>query len=130
MLEAVLEDSVRGLIAVATEAEQHPEPVQALIGFLRAALSAALAQPGLIDILITATDETDSLRRAKAELGAAASCLLARIQPAPALTGENLLKLLCGLVHAVNEHPADRQAAAADACLRILQGGLSPGPAR
>ncbi|RYJ21834.1 TetR-family transcriptional regulator [Streptomyces sp. L-9-10] len=130
MLEAILEDSVRGLVAVATEAEQDPEPVRALIGFLHTALSAALAQPGLIDILITATDETDSLRQAKAELGAAASRLLERIQPAPALTGENLLKLLCGLIHAVNEHPADRQDAAADAYLRILQGGLSlsPGP--
>ncbi|MEV6424876.1 TetR/AcrR family transcriptional regulator [Streptomyces sp. NPDC051662] len=129
MLEAVLEDSVRGLIAVATEAEQNPEPVQALIGFLHEALSAALAQPGLIDILITATDETDSLREAKAELGAETSFLLERIRPAPAVTGENLLKLLCGLIHAVNEHPADRQAAATDAYLRILQGGLSPRPA-
>ncbi|MEU0280543.1 hypothetical protein [Streptomyces sp. NPDC006195] len=33
------------------------------------------------------------------------------------------------LIHAVNEHPADRQAAAADAYLRVLQGGLSPSPA-
>ncbi|MFE6163564.1 TetR/AcrR family transcriptional regulator [Streptomyces sp. NPDC056486] len=133
MLEAVLEESVRGLIGVAAEAEQHPEqhpePVQALVEFLHAALSAALAQPGLIDILITETDETDSLRQAKAELGAAASRLLARIHPAPALTGENLLKLLCGLIHAVNEHPADRQPAAIDAYLRILRAGLTPSPA-
>ncbi|MGW5862575.1 TetR/AcrR family transcriptional regulator [Streptomyces sp. NPDC055239] len=129
MLEAILEDSVRALVGVATEAEQRPEPVQALIGFLHAALSAALAQPGLIDILITETDETDSLRQAKGELGAAASRLLARIHPEPALTGENLLKLLCGLIHAVNEHPADRRPAATDAYLRILQAGLTPSPA-
>ncbi|MEU9887757.1 TetR/AcrR family transcriptional regulator [Sphaerisporangium sp. NPDC051011] len=129
MLEAILEDSVRGLIGVAAEAEQHPEPVQALIEFLHTALSAALARPGLIDILITATDETDSLRQAKAELGAAASRLLERIHPAPALTGENLLKLLCGLIHAVNEHPADRRPAATDAYFRILQAGLTASPA-
>ncbi|MFC8075058.1 TetR/AcrR family transcriptional regulator [Streptomyces sp. NPDC057307] len=126
MLEGVLADSVRGLIDVATEAERLPEPVQALIEFLHAALSAALAQPGLVDILITATDETESLRQAKTELGAATSRLLARIEPAPALTAENLLKLLCGLVHAVNEHPADRRTGAAEAYLRILRGGLSP----
>ncbi|MEV7426364.1 MULTISPECIES: TetR/AcrR family transcriptional regulator [unclassified Streptomyces] len=126
MLEAVLETSVRDLIGAAAEAERRPEPVQALVEFLHTALSAALAQPGLIDVLITATDETDSLRQAKGELAAAASRLLDRIRPAPVLTGENLLKLLCGLIHAVNEHPAERQPAATDAYLHILRAGLTP----
>lgn len=63
MLEAVLEAPVRVLIAAATDAERRPEPVQALVDVLHAALLAALAQPGLIDILITAADETDSFAR-------------------------------------------------------------------
>ncbi|MFD6988492.1 TetR/AcrR family transcriptional regulator [Streptomyces sp. NPDC059943] len=129
MLEAVLEDSVRDLSAAATEAEHCPEPVRALVDVLHTALLAALAQPGLIDVLITATDETESLRQAKAELAAGTSRLLDRIRPAPALTGENLLKLLCGLIHAINEHPAGRQPAAIDAYLGILRAGLTPGPA-
>lgn len=129
MLEAVLEDSVHGLIHVATEAEDRPDPAQALVDFLDTALSAALAQPGLIDVLITANDETDSLRQAKAELVAAVSRLLGNIHPAPALTSENLLKLLCGLIHAVSEHPADRRQAATATYLHVLRFGLTPSPA-
>lgn len=125
MLESVLEDSVRELIDAAAAAEGHPDPAKALIDFLRAALSAALAQPGLIDVLITGSDETHSLHRAKTELVGAVSHLLARIHPTPALTGENLLKLLCGLIHAVSEHPAERQTAAADNYLDILRAGLT-----
>ncbi|MFC9608253.1 hypothetical protein ACFTTN_33050 [Streptomyces niveus] len=88
-----------------------------------------LAQSGLIDILITATDETDSLRQVKAELASAASRLLDRIRPAPSLTGENLLKLLCALIHAINEQRADRQPAAIDAYIGVLRAGLTLSPA-
>lgn len=129
MLEAVLEESVRDLIHVADRAAREPDPVRALVGYLRLALSAALARPRLMDVLITGTDETDSLREAKAELAAAISRLLERVHPAPALTGENLLKLQCGLFQAISEHPADRQAAATDAYLRLLQAGLTSSPA-
>ena len=88
----------------------------------------ALARPGLTEVLITGSDETESLHRAKGELVEATSDLLARIRPAPALTGENLLKLLCGLIHAVGEHPEERQEAATDAYLGILRSGLAPAP--
>ncbi|MEU3579036.1 hypothetical protein AB0H24_21840 [Streptomyces globisporus] len=80
-------------------------------------------------MLITGSDETESLSRAKGELVAAVSGLLGLVHPVPALTGENLLKLLCGLVHAVGEHPVERRAAAADAYLALLRGGLAPGGA-
>lgn len=104
----------------------HPDPAKALVDFLRRALLTALAQPGLTDVLITGSDETDSLHQAKGELVEVTSHLLARIHPAPALTGENLLKLLCGLIHAVSEHPAERQSAAIDNYLDILRAGLAP----
>ncbi len=129
MLECVLEEAVRRLVDTAEEAQGQPDPASALVGFLRAALTAALAQPGLINVLITGTDETESLRRAKGELVAAVSRLLGLVRPAPALTGENLLKLLCGLVHAVGEHPAERRSAAADNYLALLRGGLAPNSA-
>lgn len=128
MLESVLEEAVRELIDAAASAGTRPRPADALVGFLRTALLTALAQPGLIDVLITGSDETESLHRAKGELVEAASGLLARVRPIPALTGENLLKLLCGLIHAVSEHPAERQAAAIDNYLGILRAGLAPTP--
>lgn len=128
MLEAVVEDSVRDLLALVTEAEREPEPLGALVEFIRSALAAALARPGLFNVLITVTDETESLRAAKVELAVTTSRLLARAQPAPTLTGENLLKLLCGLIHAISEHPAEQQAAATDAYLGLLRTGLAAGP--
>uniref|UniRef100_A0AAU3GTJ3 TetR/AcrR family transcriptional regulator n=1 Tax=Streptomyces sp. NBC_01401 TaxID=2903854 RepID=A0AAU3GTJ3_9ACTN len=126
MLESVLEEAVRELIDAAAAAGGHPDPAKALVDFLRRALLTALAQPGLTDVLITGSDETDSLHQAKGELVEVTSHLLARIHPAPALTGENLLKLLCGLIHAVSEHPAERQSAAIDNYLDILRAGLAP----
>ncbi|MFD0424511.1 TetR/AcrR family transcriptional regulator [Streptomyces parvus] len=126
MLESVLEEEVRRLTDAAEEAHGQPDPASALVDFLRTALAAALARPGLIDVLITGSDETESLSRAKGELVAAVSRLLGQVRPAPALTGENLLKLLCGLVHAVGEHPVERRGAAADAYLALLRGGLAP----
>ncbi|MEU0472042.1 SbtR family transcriptional regulator [Streptomyces olivaceus] len=128
MRESVLEESVRELIDAAAVAGGHPEPANALVDFLRTALLTALARPGLTDVLITGADETESLHRAKGELVEATSGLLARVRPAPALTGENLLKLLCGLIHAVSEHPAERQGAAIDNYLGILRAGLAPAP--
>ncbi|MFJ6512452.1 TetR/AcrR family transcriptional regulator [Streptomyces sp. NPDC091406] len=125
MLESVLEGAVRELIGAAEEAEGRADPGSALVDFLRAALAAALAQPGLIDVLISGSDETESLRRSKGELVGAVSRLLGLVRPAPALTGENLLKLLCGLVHAVGEHPAERRGAAADNYLALLRAGLA-----
>ncbi|MBZ6107741.1 MULTISPECIES: TetR/AcrR family transcriptional regulator [Streptomyces] len=126
MLESVLEEAVRELVDAAAAAGGHPDPAKALVDFLRTALLTALAQPGLTDVLITGSDETDSLHRAKGELVEVTSHLLARIRPAPALTGENLLKLLCGLIHAVSEHPAERQGDAIDNYLDILRAGIAP----
>ncbi|MFE7647529.1 TetR/AcrR family transcriptional regulator [Streptomyces phaeoluteigriseus] len=125
MLESVLEEAVHELAEAATAAGGSPDPAGALLDFLRTALLAALAQPGLIEVLITGTDETDSLRRAKEQLTEVTSRMLARIHPAPALTGENLLKLLCGLIHAVSEHPEERQAAAIDNYIDVLRAGLA-----
>ncbi|WP_311765193.1 TetR/AcrR family transcriptional regulator [Streptomyces zingiberis] len=126
MLESVLEETVRELIDAAAVADGHTDPGRALLDFLRTALLAALARPGLTDVLITGSDETDSLHQAKGELVGITSHLLARVRPAPALTGENLLKLLCGLIHAVSEHPPERQAAAIDNYLDLLRSGLAP----
>lgn len=128
MLEAVLEVSARDLIRLAEEAGAETDPHRALEEFLRSALAAALARPGLFNVLITLTDETDSLREAKGELAARATQLLGRIDPAPALTGENLLKLFCGLIHAISEHPEERRPAATDAYLQLLRAGLAAGP--
>ncbi|MES0834636.1 TetR/AcrR family transcriptional regulator [Nocardiopsis tropica] len=128
MLEAVVEEAVTDLNRVAAEAVADPDPRRGLDAFLRAALTAALDQPGLFDVLITVEDERESLRQAKGELVAAASRLLERARPETPLTGENLLKLLCGLIHAVTEHPAERRRAAADAYLLLLRNGLVPGP--
>jgi AcrR family transcriptional regulator len=127
MLEAVVEDAVADLNDLVAEAERDPDPRRALDRFLRSALTAALAQPGLFDVLITLDDERESLRQAKATLAEATSRLLGRGHPEPPLTGENMMKLLCGLIHAINEHPADRRAAAIDAYLRLLRNGLMPG---
>ena len=124
MLEAVVEEAVTDLNRVAAEAALDPDPRHALGEFLRAALTAALEQPGLFDVLITVEDERESLRQAKGELVATTERLLERARTEPPLTGENLLKLLCGLIHAISEHPADRRQAAADAYLRLLQNGL------
>ncbi|MFF4618187.1 hypothetical protein [Nonomuraea jabiensis] len=44
-------------------------------------------------------------------------------------SGENLLKLLCGLIHAISEHPADRQGAATNAYIGLLRAGLVTAPA-
>ncbi|WP_435105616.1 TetR/AcrR family transcriptional regulator [Nocardiopsis synnemataformans] len=126
MLEAVVEDAVAELHRLAAEAEREPDPRGALDGFLRAALDEAPARPGLFTVLIALDDERESLRQAKAELVGATSRLLARAHPQPPLTGENLLKLLCGLIHAVSEHPADRRSAATDAYLSLLRNGLMP----
>jgi len=128
MRESVLEEAVRELIDAAAVASTHPHPAEALVSFLRTALLTALAQPGLTDVLITGSDEMDSLHCAKGELFEVTSLLLARVRPAPALTGENLLKLLCGLIHAVSEYPAERQAAAIDNYLGILRVGLATTP--
>lgn len=129
MLEAVIEEAVVDLQRVAAEAEGEPDPRRALSGFLRTALTAALDQPGLFVVLISLDDERDSLRQAKGALVAATSRLLARAHPRPPLTGENMLKLLCGLIHAVSEHPADRREAAAESYLLLLQNGLISGSA-
>lgn len=126
MRESVLEEAVRELADAAAAADGGAAPADALTGFLRTALLTALARPGLTDVLITGTDETESLHRAKGELVEAVSALLARIRPVPALTGENLLKLLCGLIHAVSEHPAERRGTAVDNYLGILRAGLTP----
>jgi len=129
MLEAVVEEGVIELNRVAAEAELDPDPRRALGDFLRAALTAALDQPGLFDVLITLDDERETLRDAKVELVGATSRLLARAHTQPPLTGENMLKLLCGLIHAISEHPADRRQAAADAYLLLLRNGLVSAPA-
>ncbi|MEU0846085.1 TetR/AcrR family transcriptional regulator [Streptomyces sp. NPDC005962] len=126
MRESVLEEAVRELIDAAAVAGGYPDPAKALVDFLRTALLTALARPGLTDVLITGSDETESLHRAKGELVEVTSDLLAGIRPVPALTGENLLKLLCGLIHAVSEHPAERQGTAIDNYLDILRAGLAP----
>jgi AcrR family transcriptional regulator len=125
MLEAVVEDAVADLNRLAVEAQREPDPERALGDFLESVLAAALAYPGLFNVLITVGDERDSLRLAKADLVEATSRLLARTHPQPPLTGENLLKLLCGLMHAISQHPPDQRPAATDAYLRLLRTGLT-----
>ncbi len=127
MLEAVVEEAVTGLGQLAIEAEGKPDPRLALHDFLRGALTTALDQPGLFMVLISVDDERESLREAKGALVTATSRLLGRVHPQPPLTGENLLKLLCGLIHAVSEHPADQRPAATEAYLTLLQNGLVTG---
>jgi AcrR family transcriptional regulator len=125
MLEAVVEDAVADLNRLAVAAHREPDPERALGDFLESVLAAALAYPGLFNVLITVGDERDSLRLAKADLVEATSRLLARAHPQPPLTGENLLKLLCGLMHAISQHPPDQRPAATDAYLRLLRTGLA-----
>ena len=124
MLEAVVEEAVRELIGLAAQCAQGADAGESLIGFLRSALRTALERPGLFEVLITGDDETPTLAQAKAELVTAVTGLLERADPRAALTGENLLKLLCGLIHAISEHPADRQDAATDAYIGLLRAGL------
>jgi AcrR family transcriptional regulator len=125
MLEAVVEDAVADLNRLGAEAMREPDTRRALDGFLKSALSEALARPGLFNVLITAGDERDSLRQAKAELVETTSRLLGHAQPNSPLTGENMLKLLCGLIHAINEHPVDRRPAAVEGYLQLLSNGLT-----
>ncbi|GAA2212908.1 hypothetical protein GCM10009850_083700 [Nonomuraea monospora] len=129
MLEAVVEEAVRELIDLAAQMARGADPGESLIGFLRSALRIALERPGLFEVLITSDDETPALALAKAELAAAVADLLKQAAPSTTLTGENLLKLLCGLVHAISEHPADRRNAASDAYLGLFHAGLVAAPA-
>ncbi|MFC4562279.1 TetR/AcrR family transcriptional regulator [Nocardiopsis mangrovi] len=128
MLEAVLEEAVRELVGLAAPAARGADAGESLIGFLSSALRIALERPGLFEVLISGDDETPTLAQAKTELVAAVTGLLEQADPEPALTGENLLKLLCGLIHAISEHPADRQGAAIEAYVRMLRAGLVAGP--
>lgn len=115
MLEAVAESSLDDLIALAVSAREAPDAATGLDGFLRTALERSVSEPGLVDVLVTADDETPSTSARKAELAATVSALLDRarsegITRLP-LTGEELLKLLCGVQHAITA-AHDGQAAA------------------
>ncbi len=87
---------------------EQPDGDEAFAAFLRDALTMAQERPGLFTVLISGTDETEQTLQAKAELADAVARLLDRVdpepRPAPTMTAEYLLKLLCGLMHALSNY--------------------------
>lgn len=132
MLEGVVQDGLQVVTARAQQALEQPDAVRALATFLRGALTTALQRPGLFTVLIAANNETADTLGAKAELAQAVASLLHRmhqeLQQAPAMTAEYLLKLLCGLMHALSELPEGSRADAAEVYVDLVVRGICSRP--
>lgn len=132
MLEGVVQDGLQAVTAMAQQALEQPDAVQAFTTFLRDALTTALQRPGLFTVLITANNEIADTLRTKAELAQAVASLLNRThqepQQTPAMTAEYLLKLLCGLMHALSELPEDSRAEAAEVYVDLVVRGIYSRP--
>ncbi|GAB7036958.1 MULTISPECIES: TetR/AcrR family transcriptional regulator [Catenuloplanes] len=130
MLEGVVQDGVRSLTSRAHRALEQPDGDEAFAAFLRDALTMAQERPGLFTVLISGTDETEQTLQAKAELADAVARLLDRVdpepRPAPTMTAEYLLKLLCGLMHALSELPPDSRADATGVYVGMVMRGIQP----
>ncbi len=113
MLEAVVEDGLREMTDRAIAAAEVEDAAAGLAEFFRSSLLRAVREPGLVGVLVAVDDAVTKTSRSKVELARAVSVLLDRARAAGAhrsdLTGEDLLKLLCGLQHAIaasREDPA------------------------
>jgi AcrR family transcriptional regulator len=133
MLEAVVEDGLREMTDHATAAARAEDATAGLAEFFRAALLRAVREPGLVSVLLAVDDAVTGTSRSKVELAAAVSLLLDRARSAgaaqAALTGEDLLKLLCGLQHAIGAAREDPAAVTERYLTVVLTGlGLPTGP--
>ncbi|HEX6341072.1 TetR/AcrR family transcriptional regulator [Umezawaea sp.] len=127
MLEAVVEDGLRAMVDRATAAAEVEDVAEGLAGFFRASLLHAVREPGLVSVLVAVDDAVTGTSGTKVELALAVSRLLDRGRAAgvvrSALTGEDLLKLLCGLQHAIAAS-GDDQAAVTERYLDLVLAGL------
>jgi AcrR family transcriptional regulator len=127
MLEAVVEDGLREMTELATAAGQAEDAATGLAGFLRTSLQRAVREPGLVSVLVAVDDAVTKTSQSKVDLALAVSLLLDRAREAGAarsdLTGEDLLKLLCGLQHAIAASRED-PAAITERYLSLVLNGL------
>ncbi len=126
LLEAVVADRLRELIDIARTPGQTDDPAVNLAAFIRQAAAMALAEPGLAAVLV-ATSTSAQTAQIKAELGGCVSQLLARAQDRGAAraikTGEDILRLLCGIQHAASASGSTDQAAG-DRYVTVVLAGL------
>lgn len=127
MLEAVVEDGLREMIDLATAAARAEDAAAGLAEFFRTSLQRAVREPGLVSVLVAVDDAVTKTSRTKVELAGAVTPLLDRARRAGAvrsdLTGEDLLKLLCGLQHAIAAS-RDDPAAITERYLALVLTGL------
>lgn len=82
LVEALFEDKIERLVAVAGEAQRHPDPWAGLTGFLEHATEAMAADRGLRDVMFSRAYGHDRVERSREHLAPAIDALLARAQHA------------------------------------------------
>lgn len=113
LMEALALDSVEQLRELACEAQQHPDPDEALRGFLTSALERRLVDEGVQRVLTAPEGELDAAREARCAFVSTLQVVLARAQRdgavRPDVGVEQLQRMLCGVEHAVKlGSPDDR----------------------
>ncbi|WP_419706863.1 TetR/AcrR family transcriptional regulator [Promicromonospora sp. NFX87] len=129
LVEALAQDTLERLRALAREAVAEPDPGRAMAGLLRSALDLQLEEGGLQPVLLSTEDEAEDVRAAKREIVAGFEEVLERARAAGLvradLTAAQVEHLICGLEHAVRlGTTTDR-----GPYLEILLAGLRPAQA-
>ncbi|MDQ0727862.1 TetR/AcrR family transcriptional regulator [Microbacterium sp. W4I20] len=126
LVEALSAATLERMSVIARTAVQHPNPEEALVEFLDAALELQLQDGGLQAVLLSPDDEDESVRAMKIEIFATFDGVLQRAREAglvrPDLSIVQIEHLICGVEHAVRiGAPEDRAL-----FLDILIAGIRP----
>ncbi|MFF4311891.1 TetR/AcrR family transcriptional regulator [Streptomyces sp. 900105755] len=126
LMSAVFEDSVRELLARATDLQTAANPCQALLTWLREVVAHAAAYRGLSRALMSATP-TSALSRCGTPMREAGNALLTRAQNAGTVRADvritDLLQLTHAIALAAEESPGDPDLA--DRLLELTLRGLT-----
>lgn len=126
LMSAVFEDSVRELLARATDLQTAVDPCQALLTWLREVVAHAAAYRGLSRALMSATP-TSALSRCGNPMREAGNALLTRAQNAGTVRADvqitDLLQLTHAIALAAEESPGDPDLA--DRLLELTLRGLT-----
>jgi AcrR family transcriptional regulator len=123
LFEAVVTARLRDLIAAARDLADDPDPGQAFFGFLSRFRQEVAAKRDLPDAIAVPGSLQDDLR-------AALDVLLRRAQQAGAVRADisiqDLMALLKGLLHTINDRPPGGDQGLADRLLTVVFDGLRP----
>lgn len=129
LIEALSLEALEGLVDMARAAAAEPDPAEAFAQLVRRTATQQLDHQGLQTVLLSNEVSTEALRLREELFGLAESALLNAIAAGavrPAITIDQVQRLVCGVEHAVRLGDGHDR----DLLLDVVLSGLAPLPQR